>query len=116
MKVSQAIQFWTGYHELHSKKNTLRAYHPTISKFSQHFEDRELQSLSPDEIFPFLTQLTEGNKQLTKNTLYSYHSSFFIFINNNNDPSLQNPCDNQIMRKLFKNTEIPQWKIWKRMW
>ena len=54
MKVSQAIQYWTGYHKLHSKKNTLRAYHPTISKFGQHFEDRELQSLSPDEILPFL--------------------------------------------------------------
>ena len=86
-------------------------HHPTISKFGQHFEDRELQSLSPDEILSFLTQLTEGNKQLTKHTRYSYLSSFFNFIKNNNDPSLQNPCDNQMMRKLFKNTEIPQWKI-----
>jgi hypothetical protein len=61
MKVSQAIQYWTGYHKLHSKKNTLRAYHPTISKFGQHFGELELQSLSPDEILSFLTQLTEGD-------------------------------------------------------
>jgi len=67
--------------------------------------------LSPDEILSFLTQLTEGNKQITNNTRYSYLSSFFNFIKNNNDPSLQNPCDNPIMRKLFKISEIPQWKI-----
>ena len=96
MKVSQAIQYWAGYHKLHSKKNTLRAYHPTISKFGHQFQDRELQSLSPDEILSFLTRVTEGNKQLTKHTRYS---------------SLQNPCANQMMRKLFKNTEIPPWKI-----
>jgi integrase/recombinase XerD len=67
--------------------------------------------LSPDEILSFLTQLTEGNKQLTKHTRYSYLSSFFNFIKNNNEPSLQNPCDNPMMRKLFKISEIPQWKI-----
>jgi site-specific recombinase XerD len=111
MKVSQAIQYWAGYHKLHSKKNTLRAYHPTISKFGHQFQDRELQSLSPDEILSFLTRVTKGNKQLTKHTRYSYLSSFFNFIKSNNDSSLQNPCANQMMRKLFKNTEIPPWKI-----
>jgi len=70
-----------------------------------------LQSLSPDEILSFLTQLTEGNKQLTKHTRYSYLSSFFNLIKNNNDSSLQNPRDNPMMRKLFKISEIPQWKI-----
>jgi integrase len=58
-----------------------------------------------------LSQLTEGNKQLTKHTRYSYLSSFFNFIKNNNDSTLQNPCDNPMMRKLFKMSEIPQWKI-----
>ena len=56
MRVSQAIQYWTGYHNLHSKKNTVRAYYPTIPKFGQQFGDRELQSLSPDEILSFLTR------------------------------------------------------------
>jgi hypothetical protein len=37
--------------------------------------------------------------------------SFFNFTKNNNDPSLQNRCDNPMMRKLFKISEIPQWKI-----
>ena len=112
MKVSQAIQYWTGYHRLHSKKKYPQSLpQPTISKFGQNFGDRELQSLSPDEILSFLTQLTEGNKQLTKHTRYSYLSSFFNFIKNNNDPSLQNPCDNPMMRKLFKISEMPQWKI-----
>jgi integrase/recombinase XerD len=67
--------------------------------------------LLPDEILSFLNQLTEGNKQLTKHTRYSYLSSFSNFIRINNDPSLRNPCDNPMMRKLFKITEVPQWRI-----
>jgi hypothetical protein len=39
-----------------------------ISKFGQLFVERDLHSLSQDEILSFLTQLTEGNKQLTKHT------------------------------------------------
>ena len=70
-----------------------------------------MQALSPDEILSFLTQLTGGNKQLPKHTRYSYLSSLFNFIKNNNASSLQNPCDNPMMRKLFKMSEIPQWKI-----
>jgi integrase/recombinase XerD len=59
----------------------------------------------------FLTQLTEGNKQLTKHTRHSYLGSFFDFMKNNNDPSLLNPFDNRMMRRLFKISKIPQWKI-----
>jgi len=50
------------------EKKYPQTYHPTVSKFGQDFRERELQSLSPDEILSFLTQLTEGNKQLTKHT------------------------------------------------
>ena len=89
----------------------LKAYHPAISKFGQLFGERELQSLSPDAILSFLTQLTEGNKQLTKHTRYSYLSSFFKFIKSNDESCLLNPCDNPMMRKLFKISEIAQWKI-----
>jgi integrase/recombinase XerD len=111
VKVSQAIEFWFGYHKLHSKKNTLRAYSPTIAKFAQCFEGREVQTLSTEEILAFLTKTMEGNKQGTKHTRYSYLSSFFNYIKNNHDPSLQNPCASQMMRKLFRNAEIPRWKI-----
>ena len=92
-------------------KNTVRAYHPTISKFGQYFEDRDLHSLSPEEIPSFLTQLTAGNEQRTEHSRYSCLSSFFNFIGKKNDSSLRNPCDNPMTRKFFKISEIPQWKI-----
>jgi integrase len=111
MKVSQAIQYWTGYHKLHSKKKYPQSLPPHHLQIRPTVWGTRAAVPIPRRILSFLTQLTEGNKQLTKHTRYSYLSSFFNFIKNNNDSSLQNPCDNPIMRKLFKISEIPQWKI-----
>jgi integrase len=38
-------------------------------------------------------------------------TSFFNFIINNIAPELKNPCDTQILKKLFKSTPIIQWDI-----
>ena len=41
MNVSQSSKIWLDYHRAHSKKNTVRAYEFTITKFNQDFADLE---------------------------------------------------------------------------
>jgi site-specific recombinase XerD len=48
------------------KKNTTRNQEFTLSRFQSQFSNRELESITSDEILSFLTQLTEGTKQTTK--------------------------------------------------
>jgi integrase len=82
-----------------------------MSTFRSAFEDRDLSSLSPDDVLSFLTAITEGKKQLTKRTRYSHLKTFFNFIKNNVDPSFENPCDTPMLRKLFRARETTSWNI-----
>jgi site-specific recombinase XerD len=82
-----------GIPQIAFKKNTIRTYGSTMSSFRSAFEDRDLGSLSPDDVLSFLTAITEGKKQLTKRTRYSHLKTFFNFIKNNVDPSFENPCE-----------------------
>ena len=59
------------------KKNTLRTYQSVLSKFSAQFGERDLNSITPDEILSFLTEINQGTKQLTKKTRYYQLTSFF---------------------------------------
>jgi integrase len=82
-----------------------------LSKFNSHFGDRDLGTITSDEILSFLTPLTEGGKQSTKRCRYSALSSFFNFIKHTVDPKLENPCSTPMLRKIFKPPKIVPWTI-----
>jgi integrase len=58
-----------------------------------------------------LNKITEGRKQQTKRTRYANITSFFNFIKNNVDIEINNPCSNQILKKLFRSPPIIHWDI-----
>ena len=80
-------------------------------RFCDQFGDRELGSISPDEILAFLIQFTEGSKQSTKRLRYCLLSAFFNFIKNSVDPKFENPCETPILKKLFKYPKPNNWDI-----
>ena len=84
------------------KKNTARAYGSLLGKFRDHFLERELDSISSDEILSFLTSFNGTCKQITKHTRYAYLKALFNFIRNNLDAQVQNPCDTPMLKKLFR--------------
>jgi hypothetical protein len=59
------------------KKNTAKTYQSILSKLTAQFGERDLNSLTPDEILFFLTQINQETKQLTKKTRYSRLTPFF---------------------------------------
>jgi integrase/recombinase XerD len=77
MKVSQAIHSYQEYHRLNSKKNTLKNYEFLFTRFNDQFGNRDIESITPDDILSFLTRLTEGTKQTTKRNRYSSLKAFF---------------------------------------
>jgi len=111
MKVSKAVTYCFEYHRTNSKKNSIRPYVFVLSRLDSQFGDRELGSITSDEILSFLNQITEGAKQSTKRSRYSCLASFFNFIKNAVDPKLQNPCSTPMLRKLFKPAKIAHWTI-----
>ncbi|MGD9193904.1 MAG: hypothetical protein PVH58_18435 [Desulfobacterales bacterium] len=89
----------------------MKNYDFLFTRFTDEFGDRELDTITPDEILSFLTRLTEGTKQTTKRNRYSCLKAFFNYVKNSIDLELHNPCDTPILRKIFKNSRPQQWKI-----
>ena len=56
---------------LHSKKSTLETYQSILSKLTVQFGERDLTSLTPEEILSFLTNINQGTNQLNKRTRYA---------------------------------------------
>jgi integrase/recombinase XerD len=111
MRAAEATRCFFDYHRMNSKPHTIRNYELVLTRFCDQFGDRELASLTTDEILAFLTQFTEGTKQSTKRLRYSLLSAFFNFIKGSVDPTLHNPCDTPIVRKLFKEPKPNCWDI-----
>jgi integrase len=93
------------------KKNTIKTYKSVLSRLTAHFAERDLNSLTPEEILSFLTNINQGTKQLTKRTRYSQLTSFFNFITQNLDPNFRSPCDTPMLKKLYRPPTPIRWTI-----
>jgi hypothetical protein len=62
MKVSQAIRSFQEYHRLNSKKNTFKNYEFIFTRFQEVFCDRQVESITTDEVISFLTGLSTAAK------------------------------------------------------
>jgi integrase/recombinase XerD len=82
-----------------------------LGKFRDQFLERELESITSEEILSFLTSLNDSCKQLTKHTRYAYLKALFNFIRTNLDNQLQNPCNTPMLKKLFRPGKLAQWQI-----
>ncbi len=111
MIILQATKLWQEYHGLHSKKNTNKTYNQTFTKFKQQYGSKDIKDLSSDDILTFLNQNTKGKKQSTKRTRFSHLNAFFNFIKENTDLDFVNPCDNPMLKKIYKGASIAVWDI-----
>jgi integrase/recombinase XerD len=93
------------------KKNTLRAYQSVLSKFSAQLGERDLNSLTPDEVLSFLTEINQGTKQLTQRTRYSQRTSLFNFIAQNLDPDFRSPYNTPMLKKFYRSPGLTRWNI-----
>lgn len=93
------------------KKGTTKNYEILLTIFNREYGDREINSITSDEVMGFLNRLGEGTKQATKKFRYALLKAFFNFIRNTVDETLANPCDTLILRKLFREPKIHRWDI-----
>ena len=93
------------------KKNTCRNYSYALGYFQIEFGDRAIESITPDDILEFLTELTTNSKQTTKRLRYSNLKSFFNHIQSTFLPTLSNPCDSPTLKKTFRSRGAKHWPM-----
>lgn len=111
MKISQRITHFFNYQRMNVKKNTLRNYQFILGNFQSHFGDIELSTVTSEDILAFMSTITDGTKQNTKNLRFTLLWVFFNFVKNSLDPGVQNPRDNPALCKLFRAGKPTQLKI-----
>ena len=114
MKLSQAVDYCLNYHRHNSKKSTVGNYESFLSRFQGQFEQRDINTITPDEILTFLSTMNVKCNQTTKRFRYSMLNAFFNLIKNTVDESMKNPCDTMMLRKIFRNSRGKQWTMLER--
>jgi integrase/recombinase XerD len=89
----------------------LRNYEFVLDNFQKHFGNKELSTITSEDILDFMSKISEGAKQNTKKLRFTLLSAFFNFVENSLDPQLNNPCDNPALRKLFRAAKAVPLKI-----
>jgi integrase/recombinase XerD len=90
------------------KKNTIKTYKSVLLKLTTHFGERDLNSLTPEEVLSFLTNINQETKHLTKRTRYSQLTSFFNFVTQNLDSNFRSP---PMLKKLYRPPGSVRWTI-----
>jgi len=111
MNISKGVNYCLEYHKSNSKETTVRSWEFVLLRFENQFGDRELDSISSDEVLSFLRECTERTKQSTRRSRYAVLSAFFNLIKNTIDPGTENPCSTPMLRKLFRPAKITHWTI-----
>ncbi len=80
MKTSNALKILRDYQKSNLKPSTVIGYRYLIDNFEAFFGDKDLKSISSDDIFHFLEIITENNSKSTKRHRYSQLKAFYNFI------------------------------------
>ena len=114
MKITDAIQYCLNYQRENSRITTYRSWKFVLTRLERYYGEREINSITSDEIMTFLRDFTEGTKQTTKRSRYATLSAFFNLVKNSIDPKLQNPCSTPLLRKLTGQPRSPNGKFLKK--
>jgi len=96
---------------MNSKKNTLKNYEFIFTRFQDPYGERQIESITTNDVLSFLTSLSPAPRPATKRRRYSCLRAFFNTLKNSVDPGIQNPCDTTMLRKMFRERPPQQWKI-----
>ena len=111
MKTSAALKIFRDYQQSNLKPSTVIGYRYLIDNFEEFFGDKNLKSISSEDIFHFLEIITENNSKSTKRHRYSQLRAFFNLIILNYEADLKNPLDSPLMRKTFRLPKPKQRQI-----
>ena len=80
-------------------------------RFDTTFPNRELESITAEEILSFLNQINPAANQTTKRLRYSLIKAFYNFCKNTFDESISNPCATALLKKMFRDRRGIEWTI-----
>jgi len=101
MKASIALKIFRDYQKANLKPGTVGGYTYLLDNFEALFGEKDLKSISSEDVHHFLEIITENSSKSSKRHRYSQLKAFFNFVISNYQQELTNPLDSPFMRKMF---------------
>lgn len=111
MTIKESIELFKRHQNATVRKSTMRSYGKFLERFKERFAEREVVSLSADEIGQFLEGCSEALNRSTRHLRYAQIKAFFNYVIEACDLNIKNPCNAGVMFKTFKNVYQRQRKI-----
>jgi hypothetical protein len=108
---SEAIKIWLDYHRMSSKKNTVPSYEFIAKKFRSDLGELDISEVTADHVLKFDEPVAGTCKSHTKSGRFSFISAFYNFIPKTISPKFDNPCDNPLIKKIFRPKCKTNWDI-----
>ena len=102
MEIQEAINVITNHQKANLKERSIYSYNYIQKRFEHKFRNRQVESISSDEIYQFLEEQTGGLSKSTRRLRYAQLKTFFNFIIGQFELNIKNPCSSLTLSKAFK--------------
>ena len=102
MTMQEAIRLFNNYLQSNHKQRTIDSYVHVLGRFERIYDQRELDSVGPNEIFTFLEVLTQDLAKSTRRLRYAQLKAFYNFIIDRCSLNMRNPCNTSLLRKSYR--------------
>jgi len=111
MTIQEAIELFKRHQGATLRRSTIRSYGKFLECFKERFAEREVVSLTAEDIGKFLEECSESLNRSTRHLRYAQLKAFFNYIIEATDLNIKNPCNAGVLFKTFKNVYQRQRKI-----
>lgn len=100
--VSDAVDSYKMFLKSKRKKNSYRAFRPTLNQFCEIFSDDDVRDVTPSDISTFIEMVAGDLEQSTKSSKKTHISALYGHVRDVLDVDMTNPCSSALVRKLYK--------------
>jgi len=102
MTLQKAIELFRGHQKANVKRKTQIGYAKLLRQLESRFLDRDIESISSEELCEFLDSFAEGHGKATRRLRYAQLKAFFNFIIDSQQMNIKNPLSAPQLFKSFK--------------
>jgi integrase len=111
MKVKEAIKLFKYQQKANLKQRTIYSYNYILNKFESHYALRLIDSISADELYQFLENVTGGYSKSTRRLRYAQIKTLFNFIIDKCELNIKNPGSSPLLSKTFRLPSVKARKM-----
>ncbi|MFH1957761.1 MAG: site-specific integrase [bacterium] len=106
MNVKETVEKFLNYEREQSVAHTVANYKSILFPFLNFFEEKDVENLTPEDVFSFLSQRTDKCNKTTKHVRFTQLKAFFNFCKGGLGLSIVNPCSSSLFAMAYRSPKL----------